>query len=241
MRNKIKASRDEYRILNENLKKIDQNLTNKQRLFNRLCHEASQFQEERQESTNRIRALNERGKKILNSLENEEKSLSRAISNELKLREYLEGKSTERQGMSGFEAAQDGGEKIHLQNYGNGDSQTNMSNFVHMHILFLYLAFFFPSDRIDSPTTKKALSDFEIFMQKVSGRESMKMIKSKDRLSTLIDRHSMKEKINFSKFNQINRINSEIEKIQHAIESLKMENKCITPAPTPFTPFQILI
>merc|ERR1719310_1495240 len=174
----------------------------KQRTFAKLCQETSQFQEERQESASRIRALNERGKKILNSLENEEKSLSRAIANEIKLQDYLEGKFVTR-------SAELGSNEEEGDNNGDGSGRESKFN----------------KERIDSPTTKRALTDYEIFMEKMANRESMKLVKGKDRLPTLIDKHQVKEKINFSRFNQINRLNSEIEKMQHSVESLRLENE----------------
>lgn len=71
------------------------------------------------------------------------------------------------------------------------------------------------------------MSDYETFMSKVDSRESMRLVKGRDRLPTVIDRHLSKEKVNFSRFNQINRLNSEIEKLHHKIESLKLENEQI--------------
>merc|ERR1719231_509971 len=183
MRLKIKSLRDEYRILSDNLKHIDTKLLNKQRLFSKMCHDTAQCQEERQENANRIRALNERGKKILNSLDNEEKSLSRAISNEIKLRQYLDDKFSDR-----VDSMDLGGADFLPKKTSNNSSHT----------------------RVDSPSAKKAMSDYETFMSKVDSRESMRLVKGRDRLPTVIDRHLSKEKVSFSRFNQINRLNSKL-------------------------------
>lgn len=69
------------------------------------------------------------------------------------------------------------------------------------------------------------MNDYETFLSKVSNRESLKLVKGRDKLPTILERHTSKERVNFTRFNQINRINSEIEKMHHRVESLKLENE----------------
>jgi len=77
--------------------------------------------------------------------------------------------------------------------------------------------------RINSPNAIKGLTDYQDFVNKVSQRGSMKLVGKREQLPTLIERYSSKEKENFSLFNKINRVNSEIEYTQHQIESIEIE------------------